>query len=110
MASEQEICWWYLVQNLLEEITRATELLTVFKNSLYSSDVERDRRIFHNLYCFQCRGLCQDKVTSINHLRSLSRELDNQLFAISDVLFQKCLPASPACSPTDTDISNVDNV
>ena len=99
MALESETRWWYCVQNILQETKRSTELLTTFKNNLYTSDFERDRRLFQNLYCFQCRGLCQDKIGAINQLRSLSRELDQVLFAINDVLFRKCLPAGPEITP-----------
>ena len=99
MASDSETRWWYCVQQLLQETKKSTELLNNFKNTLYVSDPERDRRIFQNLYCFQCRGLCQDKTGAINKLRSLSRELDQVLFAINDVLFRKCLPAGPEITP-----------
>ena len=93
MASAESVCWWFLVQNLNKECLSTAQQLTVFKNSLYLSDFERDRRIFHSQYCFECKGFCRDKSQVIAELRRLVRELDQILFAINDVLVQKCLPS-----------------
>ena len=93
MAGQSRTPWWWCaIKNLQEDLKKSTETLAVFKNSLYTSDLERDRTLFHEQYCFECKGFCREKSCLINQIRVLTRELDQSLFAINDVLVQKCVP------------------
>ena len=101
---------WDSVQNLINILSEHSNYIQHHRDSLYYSNVNRDREFHNTEYCVQCAGLCFTKISKLQHLSQLLRKLDRTLDTLGEVLMFKArylpppldLPPSPPPSTITT--------
>ena len=101
---------WDTVQNLINILSEQSNYLQHHRDSLYYSDLTRDRQLYNSEYCVQCAGLCLTKLNKLQQLSQLFRRVDRILDTLSEVLIFKAnylpppldLPPTPPPSTVTT--------
>ena len=96
---------WDTVQILINVLTEQSNILHIYRDSLYFSDVNRDRQLYHAEFCADCGGLCATKGNKLHQLRQLTRKVDRLADNLSEILTFKSavrpLPEMPQTPPPE---------
>ena len=99
---------WDTVQNLINVLAEQSNILHIYRDSLYFSDVNRDRQLYHAEFCADCRGLCATRGNKLHQLRQLTRKIDRLVDNLSEILTFKAavmpIPNTPQTPPPDNGV------